>query len=168
MGKTLVSYFSATGATKRLAEKIALDLKADIFEIEPEVKYTTEDLKWPSRSNRSFVEMKNKRFRPLVVNKVQNSEEYDTVFLGFPVWYDTAPTIVNTFIEENDLKGKDVYVFVTSGVTGVERSFKDLKRMYPSINFISGRRFSGAFRTKDLYNWLRGRYNLIFDEETPA
>ena len=132
MGKILVSYFSATGATKRLAQKIAGVLDADIFEIEPEVKYTNEDLRWPSRNNRSCIEMKNKRFRPLVSNKLDNSEEYDEILIGFPVWYDTAPTIVNTFIEENDLDGKVAYVFVTSGVTSVDKSFKDLKKMYPN------------------------------------
>lgn len=154
MGKILVSYFSATGATKRLAQKIAGVLDADIFEIEPEVKYTNEDLRWPSRNNRSCIEMKNKRFRPLVSNKLDNSEEYDEILIGFPVWYDTAPTIVNTFIEENDLDGKVAYVFVTSGVTSVDKSFKDLKKMYPNIHFISGKRFSGAFREKDVLNWV--------------
>lgn len=154
MGKILVSYFSATGATKRLAQKIAGVLDADIFEIEPEVKYTNEDLRWPSRNNRSCNEMKNKRFRPLVSNKLDNSEEYDEILIGFPVWYDTAPTIVNTFIEENNLDGKVAYVFVTSGVTSVDKSFKDLKKLYPKIHFISGKRFSGAFREKDVLNWV--------------
>ena len=154
MGKILVSYFSATGATKRLAQKIAGVLDADIFEIEPEVKYTNEDLRWPSRNNRSCIEMKNKRFRPLVSNKLDNSEEYDEILIGFPVWYDTAPTIVNTFIEENDLDGKVAYVFVTSGVTSVDKSFKDLKKMYPNIHFISGGGGSGAFREKDVLNWV--------------
>ena len=107
MEKILVSYFSATGSTKRLAENIADVLNADIFEIEPEVKYTKEDLKWPDKSNRSFMEMKDKNFRPLVSKKLTNSEEYYKVLLGFPILYYTAPTIVNTFIEENDLTGKD-------------------------------------------------------------
>lgn len=154
MGKILVTYFSATGATKRLAEKIAGVLGADIFEIEPEIKYTNEDLKWPSRTNRSCIEMKNKRFRPLVLNKLENTKEYDEILIGFPVWYDTAPTIVNSFIEENDLGGKKVYVFVTSGVTSVDRSLKDLKKAYPNIKFISGKRFSGSFREKDLLDWV--------------
>lgn len=154
MGKVLVSYFSATGATKRLAQKIAGVLNADIFEIKPEIKYTEDDLKWPSRNNRSCIEMKNKRFRPLVLNKLNNPEEYDEVLIGFPVWYDTAPTIVNTFIEENNLDGKMVYIFVTSGVTSVDKSFKDLKKLYPNIKFISGKRFSGAFREKDVLNWV--------------
>ncbi len=155
MGKILVCYFSATGATKRLAERIAGLLKSDIFEIEPVIKYTNEDLKWPSRTNRSCEEMKNKRFRPLIVNKLENSDEYDTLLIGFPIWYYTAPTIINTFIEENNLKGKKVYVFVTSGATSVDKSFKDLKRMYPEINFVSGKRFNGSFYTKEVLDWVK-------------
>ena len=154
MGKTLVSYFSATGATKRLAEKIADTLDADIFEIEPVNKYTNDDLKWPSRNNRSCMEMKDKNFRPLILKKLKSADEYDTIFLGFPVWYYTAPSIINSFIEEHNLEGKNTYVFVTSGVNSVDKSFKDLKNMYPNISFISGKRFSGRFREKDLLDWV--------------
>lgn len=154
MSKTLVAYFSATGATKRLAEKIANTLEADIFEIEPVAKYTEDDLKWPSRDNRSCIEMKNKNFRPCVLNKLSNTEEYDKIFIGFPVWYYTAPTIINTFIEENNLSGKDTYVFVTSGVNSVEKSLNDLQKSYPNINFISGKRFSGAFYPREVLNWI--------------
>jgi len=154
MGKVLVSYFSATGATKRLAQKLANIMYADVFEIEPEVKYTEDDLKWPSRTNRSFLEMKNKRFRPLVSHKLDNVDEYSTIFLGFPVWYNSAPTIVNTFLEENNFAGKDVYVFVTSGVHAVDKSIRDLQRAYPSIRFIGAKRFSGRFREKDFMDWV--------------
>lgn len=155
MGKILVCYFSATGATKRLAEKIAGVLHADIFEIEPVVKYTNDDLKWPSRDNRSCMEMKNKKFRPLVLNKLENSEDYDTVVIGFPVWYYTAPTIINSFIEENNLKGKKAYVFVTSGATTVDKSFRDLKRAYPEVGFVSGKRFNGSFYGREVLEWVK-------------
>ena len=155
MEKILVSYFSATGSTKRLAENIADVLNADVFEIEPEVKYTKEDLKWPDKSNRSFMEMKDKNFRPLVSKKLTNSEDYNKVLLGFPIWYYTAPTIVNTFIEENDLTGKDVYVFATSGATPVDKSFKDLQKTYPNINFVSGKRFNGTFNQNEIINWVK-------------
>ena len=155
MGKILVCYFSATGATKRLAERIAGVLKADVFEIEPVVKYTNDDLKWPSKTNRSCEEMKNKKFRPLILNKLENSDEYNTLLIGFPIWYYTAPTIINTFIEENNLKGKRVYVFVTSGATSVDKSMKDLKKMYPEINFVSGKRFNGSFYTKEVLDWVK-------------
>ena len=116
MDKTLVAYFSATGATKRLAEKLSKILKADIFEIEPEIKYTEEDLKWPDKNSRTCKEMKNKRFRPLVLHKVENLNQYNKVLLGFPIWYYTAPTIINTFLEENNLEGKKVYVFIIKQV----------------------------------------------------
>ena len=155
MGKTLVTYFSATGATKRTAERIAGVLNADIFEIKPVVKYTDDDLKWPSRDNRSCMEMKNRRFRPLVSEKLQNAEDYDKIVIGFPVWYYTAPTIVNTFIEENNLDGKKAYVFVTSGATGVDKSFKDLKRAYPEVQFVSGKRFNGSFYSKEVLDWVK-------------
>ena len=154
MKSTLVAYFSATGATKRLAEKIANTVDADIFEIEPTIEYTNEDLKWPSRNNRTSIEMRNKRFRPGVVSKITNSDEYDEVFLGFPIWYYTAPTIVNTFIEQNNLQGKKVYVFATSGVHDVNKSFRDLQGSYPDINFISAKRFSGTFYPKEVFKWI--------------
>ncbi|MBQ3408547.1 MAG: flavodoxin [Clostridia bacterium] len=154
MDKILVTYFSATGATKRLAEKIAGILYADIFEIKPEITYTEEDLKWPSRTNRSFMEMRNKRFRPLIKNKLGNVGDYNIVFLGFPVWYNTAPSIINSFIEENNLTGKDVYIFVTSGAHTADKSIRDLQKTYKNINFISAKRFSGRFREKDFLEWV--------------
>ena len=154
MGKTLITYFSATGSTKRLADKIANLIDADVFEIVPEVKYTDKDLKWPSRDNRAAMEMKNKNFRPLVLNKLENAEDYNKILLGFPVWYNTAPTIVNSFIEENDLDGKNVYVFATSGATSVDKSFKDLKKSYPNINFIDAKRFNGGFLKNDVTDWV--------------
>lgn len=162
MGKTLVVYFSATGATKRLSKKIAKALDADIFEIKPLTEYSTEDLKWPSRGNRSFLEMRNKKYRPRIVNKISNIDDYDEIFLGFPVWYCTAPKIINTFIEQNDLTGKDVYVFVTSGAHSVDKSLRDLQNTYPYISFISGKRFSGAFYPREVYNWINENENCYF------
>ncbi len=155
MNSTLVAYFSATGATKRLGQKLAKILHADTFEIEPEVKYTEEDLRWPDKSNRACMEMKNKRFRPLVAKKLENVDKYDRILLGFPIWYYTAPKIINTFLEENNLNGKDVYVFITSGATPVDKSLKDLRKTYPNINFISGKRFNGSFLEEDVLDWVR-------------
>ena len=155
MGKTLVSYFSATGATKRLAEKIADTLDADIFEIEPVNKYTNEDLKWPSRDNRSCMEMKSKRFRPLVSKKLKNTEEYDTIFLGFPVWYYTAPTIINTFIEENDLSNKKIYIFVTSGSSTVDGSLNDLRNTYTELDVVGGKRFTKETTEEEIKDFIK-------------
>ena len=115
MSKILVSYFSASGVTKKIAEKITNAVSGDLFEIEPVEKYTPEDLDWTNKQSRSSVEMNDKSFRPAVLNKVSNISEYDTIVIGFPVWWYTAPTIINTFIEENNLEGKNIYDFVTNG-----------------------------------------------------
>lgn len=125
MSKILVSYFSASGVTKKVAVKVAESIKADLFEIEPVQKYTDEDLNWHDKKSRSSIEMQDKTSRPEIRNTVSNIDEYDTIIIGFPVWWYTAPTIINTFIEENNLEGKNVYVFVTSGGSSSQGSFKD-------------------------------------------
>ncbi len=155
MSKVLVSYFSASGVTKKLAEKIANVIKGDLFEIEPTQKYTLEDLDWTNKQSRSSIEMQDKTSRPQILNRVSNIAEYDTVVLGFPVWWYTAPTIINTFIEENNLEGKDIYVFVTSGGSGSEGSFKDLKNTYKNLNFIKSKRFTGRETDEDYINWIK-------------
>ena len=155
MSKILVSYFSASGVTKRVAEKIANAINGDLFEIEPTQKYTLEDLDWTNKQSRSSIEMEDKTSRPQILNKVLNIIEYNTVILGFPVWWYTAPTIINTFIEENNLEGKDIYVFVTSGGSGSEGSFKDLKNTYRNLKFISNKRFTGRENDEDYINWIK-------------
>ena len=155
MRKVLVSYFSASGVTKRVAEKIAKAINGDLFEIEPTQKYTSEDLDWTNKQSRSSIEMQDKTFRPQILNKVSNIIEYDTVVLGFPVWWYTAPTIINTFIEENNLKGKNIYIFVTSGGSSSEGSFKDLKNTYNNLNFIRNKRFTGRESDEDYINWIK-------------
>ena len=155
MSNILVSYFSASGVTKGVAEKIANAVNGDLFEIEPVQKYTDEDLDWNNKQSRSTIEMNNRSFRPPVLNKVSNINEYNTVIIGFPVWWYTAPTIINTFIEENNLEGKNVYVFVTSGGTGSEGSFRDLKNTYSNINFISSKRFRGNESKEEYINWIK-------------
>ena len=155
MSKVLVSYFSASGVTKKVAENISNAIGGDLFEIEPVEKYTVEDLDWTNKQSRSTIEMNNKSFRPPVLNKVLNIDEYNTVVIGFPVWWYTAPTIINTFIEENNLEGKNVYIFVTSGGSGSEGSFSDLKNTYSNIDFISGRRFTGNESQEEYINWIK-------------
>ncbi len=154
MSKVLVTYFSASGVTKGVAEKIKTAVGGDIFEIEPTEKYTKGDLNWMNPKSRSSVEMKDKSSRPGVKNKVENLNEYDKLVLGFPVWWYTAPTIVNTFIEENNLEGKKIYVFVTSGTSGYQGSLNDLKNTYPNLNFISGRRFTKKESDEEYINWI--------------
>ena len=155
MSNILVSYFSASGVTKGVAEKIANAVNGDLFEIEPVQKYTDEDLDWTNKRSRSTIEMNNRSFRPPVLNKVSNINEYNTVIIGFPVWWYTAPTIINTFIEENNLEGKNVYIFVTSGGTASEGSFRDLKNTYSNINFISSKRFRGNESKEEYINWIK-------------
>ena len=155
MSKILVSYFSASGVTKKIAEKITNAVSGDLFEIEPVEKYTPEDLDWTNKQSRSSVEMNDKSFRPAVLNKVSNISEYDTIVIGFPVWWYTAPTIINTFIEENNLEGKNIYVFVTSGGSGSEGSFRDLKNTYENLNFIINKRFTGRESNEDYINWIK-------------
>lgn len=155
MSKILVSYFSASGVTKKIAEIIKDYTLGDLFEIEPVTKYTSEDLDWTNKQSRSTIEMENKSFRPPIKNKVTNINDYDTVIIGFPVWWYTAPTIINTFIEENDLRNKNVYVFVTSGSSSVDGSFNDLKNTYRDINFISGKRFSENVTKEEINEWIK-------------
>ena len=133
MSKILVSYFSASGVTKSVAEKLALALNGDLFEIEPKVKYTNEDLDWTNKQSRSSIEMNNRASRPEVAKKVENLDIYDKVLIGFPVWWYIAPTIINTFIEENDWSGKEIYVFVTSGGSSESQSFSNLKKEYSNL-----------------------------------
>ena len=155
MNKVLVTYFSASGVTKKVAEKIKTAVGGDIFEIEPVEKYTKSDLNWMNPRSRSSIEMKDKSSRPAVKNKVEKLDEYDTVIIGFPVWWYTAPTIVNTFIEENDLTNKKIYIFVTSGSSGYQGSFNNLKNTYSDLDFISGRRFKGKESDEEYVDWIK-------------
>ena len=152
--QTLVTYFSASGITRQVAEKIAKTLNCDIFEIKPVQIYTKEDLDWTNNHSRSSIEMNDRLFRPKVQEKISNIDDYDTVIIGFPVWWYTAPTIINTFIEENDLSNKNVYAFVTSGSTGVEGSFNDLKNTYSNINFVSAKRYTLDVMEDEIRNWI--------------
>lgn len=154
MSKILISYFSASGVTKSVAERISSVVNGDLFEIEPVTKYTSADLDWTNKQSRSSIEMNDKSSRPEVKNKVDNIDDYDTVLIGFPVWWYTAPTIINTFIEENNLENKKVYVFVTSGGSGVDGSLNDLKSTYPNINFVSGKRLSSNVSETDITSWI--------------
>ena len=149
----LVSYFSASGITKEVAIKINSIVNGDLFEIEPVVSYTNEDLDWTNSNSRSSVEMRDS-IKPSIKNKVSNIDNYDTIFIGFPVWWYTAPTIINEFIEENNLENKKIYVFATSGSSSVSKSFEDLKRTYPNLNFISAKRFDKDVKNEEIVNWL--------------
>lgn len=149
----IVCYFSCSGVTKSMASIISDTTGADIFEIEPSIPYTSEDLDWTNKNSRTSVEMNDKSSRPSIKSDGDISK-YDTVIIGFPVWWYTAPNIINTFIESNNFDGKNVYVFVTSGSSSVDSSFNNLKKEYPNINFISGKRFDSSVTKEDILYWL--------------
>ena len=155
MNKILISYFSATGTTKKVAEKIAKSLEGDLFEIEPVEKYTDEDLDWTNKESRSSVEMNN-NLKPDIVNKITNLNEYDTVCIGFPIWWYKEPTIIDKFLEENDMTNKKIYVFVTSGSSSIDSTYNSLKNNFFNLNFISGKRFTGNELEEDYKYWIGG------------
>lgn len=155
MDNVLVVYFSASGVTRKVADRLARTIRADQYEIEPVNKYTGVDLDWHDKRSRTTIEMEDKTARPEMKEKHIGLEKYDTIILGFPVWWYTAPRIINTFIESNNLEDKKVYVFVTSGGSGSEGSFKDLKETYPNINFISSRRLRGTETEDDYKEWIK-------------
>ena len=137
--KTLVAYFSASGVTKKVATEMATVANADLHEIKPAQAYTNADLDWHDKQSRSSVEMADKKSRPAITDKLANMSDYQTVYVGFPIWWYTAPTIINTFFESYDFNGKTVYLFATSGGSTIDKAVKDLKAAYPKINIKSGR-----------------------------
>lgn len=126
MSKKLVAYFSASGVTAKLAKRLADAVDADIFEIKPEKPYTTADLDWTNKKSRSSVEMSDKSFRPAVAEKLDNIADYDTIYVGFPIWWYVAPTIINTFLEQYDLTGKTIIPFATSGSSRMGKTNSEL------------------------------------------
>ena len=140
----LVAYFSATGTTKAVAEDLAKVMDATLFEIEPNEPYTSADLDWRNDNSRSSVEMHDVNSRPAVKNRVDDMAQYDVVFLGYPIWWYIAPTIINTFIDENNLNGKKVYCFATSGGSPIGPCVDALKKQYPDIKWQEGKLLNHA------------------------
>ena len=127
MSKKLVAYFSASGVTAKVAETLAEAIGADIFEIEPKVPYTEADLNWMDKKARSTIEMNDPASRPEIAIKRDNMKDYDTIFVGFPIWWYVAPTIINTFLEAYDFSGKKIVLFATSGGSGFGNTVKELQ-----------------------------------------
>ena len=142
--KVLVAYFSATGNTARAARTLADATGGTIYEITPEKKYTSADLDWNDKMSRSSVEMHDKASRPTIKKGNVDVKSYDIVFLGFPIWWDEAPRVINTFIESHDLKGKVVVPFATSGGSSIDNSAACLKRSYPDIKWKEGKLLNGV------------------------
>ena len=132
MTKILVAYFSASGVTKKIAEMLAKEANADLYEIKPEIPYTKEDLNWMDKKSRSSIEMGNKSFRPAIVKDELDPSRYDQILLGFPIWWYVAPTIVNTFLESYDFTGKNITLFATSGGSGFGKTAEELQVSAPN------------------------------------
>ena len=156
MSKKLVAYFSASGTTKKAAERLAKAAAADLFEIKPAVLYSSADLNWMDKKSRSSVEMNDKLFRPAVANKVENMEQYSVIFTAFPIWWYVAPTIVNTFLEQYDLTGKTIIPLATSGSSGMGNTNKELAVSCPGAELKEGKRFSANVSAEELKAWAEG------------
>ena len=153
MGKRLVAYFSASGTTKKVAEMIADSAKADLFEITPEVPYTSADLNWMDKKSRSSIEMNDKKFRPKVLDTEIDPKVYDVIILGFPIWWYVAPTIVNTFLEKYNFSDKKIILFATSGGSGFGNTARELKSSVPDSMIAEGKVFNNATR-QQIVEWV--------------
>lgn len=155
MNKTLVAYFSCSGQTKKLAETISEAVGGSLYEIEPAVPYTEADLDWTNKRSRSTAEMNDLSSRPAVAGTVKNMEEYDTVFVGFPIWWYLAPTIINTFLESYDFSGKTVVPFATSGGSGMGKTESVLKKSCSSeTDWRPGKRLSSGASKAEVSAWV--------------
>lgn len=153
MSKKLVAYFSASGATARLAKELAAAIGADLHEIVPKTPYTPADLDWGDPKSRSSIEMNDKSFRPAIANKVADMERYDTVFLGFPIWWYVAPTIINAFLEQYDMTDKTVIPFATSGSSGLGSTVAELAPSCKGADLKAGKRFGSRAGKAELEAW---------------
>lgn len=156
MSKTLVAYFSASGVTAKLAKTLSSAIGADLHEIQPAKAYTSADLDWMNKESRSSVEMNDKTFRPAIANQVKDMEQYDVIFVGFPIWWYVAPTIINTFLEQYDLTGKTVVPFATSGSSGMGNTNAELAVSCQGAVLREGKRFSGNAKGPELRAWAEG------------
>jgi len=138
MSKSLVAYFSASGNTAELAKKVAESAGADLYEIRPSVPYTSADLNWQDKQSRSSIEMSDHNSRPEIADKSADISKYDRIFIGFPVWWYIAPTIINTFLESYDFSGKKIVLFATSGGSGFGKTVENLKNSAPDAQIIEG------------------------------
>jgi len=153
MSKALVAYFSASGRTKALAERLAKAIGADLFEIEPETVYTEADLNWQDKKSRSSLEMSDRSSRPAIRSKELNLAEYCTVFVGFPVWWHREPSVIDTFMEAYDFSGKTVVPFATSGGGEIGDSGKNMQALAPGAKVEQGKRFAGRTDESELGKW---------------
>lgn len=154
MSKKLVAYFSASGTTAAVARTLAEAAEADLYEIKPQTPYTRADLNWQDKKSRSSVEMNDKSFRPPLADRDAPIKDCDTIFLGFPIWWYTAPTIINTFLESYDLSGKTIAPFCTSASSPLGSSATKLQDLTGSATWLEGQRFSGGASVSDVQSWV--------------
>lgn len=153
--KTLVAYFSASGVTAKVAKELAEAAHGDLYEIQPAVAYTRADLNWTDSKSRSSVEMKDPSSRPAIADKNANIAAYDTIFVGFPIWWYVAPTIINTFLEAYDFSGKTVVLFATSGGSGFGKTLERLKgSVAADTKLIEGKVLNGSVSASKLTSWI--------------
>ncbi|MBP3893247.1 MAG: NAD(P)H-dependent oxidoreductase [Atopobiaceae bacterium] len=153
MAKALVAYFSASGTTARVAERLATSIGADLFEIVPEVPYTAADIDWRNKSSRSSVEMGDRSSRPAIASHVDDMASYDVVFVGFPIWWYREPSIIDTFMESYDFAGKTVVPFATSGGSGIGESGKNMAALASGAQVRKGERLASSASGADLKSW---------------
>ncbi|MFV0290159.1 MAG: flavodoxin [Mangrovibacterium sp.] len=154
--KALVAYFSATGNTKYVAENLAQLAGADLYEIKPQVPYTAEDLDWHNANSRSSIEMHDKAFRPALADNELNLANYDVIYLGFPIWWYVAPTIINTFLESHDFSGKTIIIFATSGGSDYGKTMEELSVSLPeSTTLKEGNVFRGRASNAQVEAWFK-------------
>lgn len=159
MSRKLVAYFSASGVTAKVAEKLSEAIGADLYAIEPEVPYTKADLDWMDKKSRSTIEMNNPASRSAIAGKRDNMNDYDTVFVGFPIWWYVAPTIINTFLESYDLTGKTIIPFATSGGSDMGKTNEKLLPSCKGAKLLNGKVFKASVSGADLAKWAEGLEN---------
>ena len=159
MSRKLVAYFSVSGVTAKVAEKLSEAIGADLYAIEPEVPYTKADLDWMDKKSRSTIEMNNPASRPAIAGKRDNMNDYDTVFVGFPIWWYVAPTIINTFLESYDLTGKTIIPFATSGGSDMGKTNEKLLPSCKGAKLLDGKVFKASVSGADLAKWAEGLEN---------
>lgn len=153
--KKLVAYFSCSGVTKKLSQALADTAGADLYEIRPEVPYTAADLNWTNKASRSSIEMNDPASRPVIEGKVTDMDQYDVVFVGFPIWWYVAPTIINTFLESYDFTGKTIVPFATSGGSKLGKTEQVLQALLPdSVIWSTGKLLKGNTTKEELGIWL--------------
>lgn len=153
--KMLVAYFSAGGVTAKAAKKLSEAAGADLYEIKPEIPYSRADLDWTNKKSRSSVEMNDPASRPAIAGKMEGMEQYDVVFVGFPVWWYVAPTIINTFLESYDFSGKTIVPFATSGGSGMGKTNERLAPSCPGAILLNGKMLNGSFSRETIQSWLK-------------